>query len=126
LQRVPDVQQHALAIFPPLMIPKAQFLNSLSPEKFRASLIAFKLTVSSMLKSIQFNGQSREPAIKVQKVGTDRILSAEFEPSETAGFQREPELLFFFSLFTPQTPCVLNRVHASEPKDSKEKNKPRT
>ena len=121
---VPNFQQHALAIFSPLMIPKTQFLNSLCGEKFCAHLIALKLARGSVLKSVQFNAQPRKPAIKVQEVGADRILPAEFEAGESAGFQRAPELCFLFGLLTSQSPRILDGVHEAEDKQRPTINKP--
>src|SRR4051812_14523663 len=74
-------------------------------------MIALKNERSPMLKTVEFNGQPCQPAIEIQEIGTDRVLSAEFESGEPAGFQGEPELLFLFGLFPSETTRVLDGVH---------------
>ena len=56
MQGVPDLQQDALAVLPPLMVPKAQFLDSLRRQKFFAFLVMLALLGQPMLEPVQLDG----------------------------------------------------------------------
>jgi hypothetical protein len=84
VQGVPDFQQHAWAIFVPLMIPKPQHLNALFREKRFPCLIAFDAFRQPVLKTIQLHRQPRLWAIEVEKEFAQRMLAAELEPGEAS------------------------------------------
>ncbi len=55
LQRIPDFEQNSIAVFPPLMIPKTQFLNALRLQKILPSIVLQMLLWQAVLKPIQFD-----------------------------------------------------------------------
>jgi hypothetical protein len=84
LHRIPDFQQAAFPILPPLMIPEAKRFNVLFRQEFSTRLVAVNPFRQTMLKAIQLNRQFRIGTIKIQNVSADGVLPAEFETGEAS------------------------------------------
>jgi len=98
LQRIPNGEQATFTVFPPLMIPKSQFLNVLFPQKSAALLVVLHLLRDTMLKTVKFHIQPGGGTVKIQNVNPLWMLASEFESGEAMASQRAPELFFFVGL----------------------------
>ncbi len=56
MQCIPDLQQDAVMILLPLVIPEPQFLNALCDEKFFSHLVSLVFFRHAVLKSVEFDG----------------------------------------------------------------------
>ena len=111
MQCIPDFQQNTLGILPPLMVPKAKFLNAVRVEPPRSFAVMQLPLRRTVLKAVELNGQLGEDAEKVQKVFSRRMLAAEFESRKPSGPQRSPELLLLGGLPTAEAAGVVLGVH---------------
>ena len=100
LQRIPDGQQAALAVLPPLTIPETQRLDVLLRQKFRAHGIALQPFRQAVLGTVQLHIQPRRRTIEIQDVIPDRMLSAKFETRKPMAAQRPPQISFRVRLVT--------------------------
>ncbi len=98
VERMPDFQQDALGVFPPLVIPKPQFFNALRVQTLRSVAVMQPLLRHAALKPVQLDGQLGESAEKVQKVFSRRVLPVKFKSRKTPGPQRPPELFLLVGL----------------------------
>jgi hypothetical protein len=113
MQSVPDFQQDAVRILPPLAIPKTQHLDALPVQPFFALQVVLLIPGCPVLKAVQFNGQSRHWAVEVQKIPSGGMLAAKLEPGKPAGTQRAPEMFFRTTLTAPKPAGVVLRIHLS-------------
>ena len=90
LQSMPDLQQHTLRIFLPLMIPKTQHFNIALGKKLLSILIAFPARRHPVLKAIQLHRKSRQRTIEVEVISPHRMLSAKLEAGKPSSPQRPP------------------------------------
>ena len=90
MQRLPDVHQHTITIFVPLMIPKSQLLDALYGQKLFPLFIMHTLLRHAVLKAIKFNGQFCQRAVNIQEVFVGRMLPTELESGKTARPQCPP------------------------------------
>src|ERR1700690_2074436 len=90
MQRIPNFQQHAVMIFPPLIIPKTQFLDALRRQKLLAFSVVLVLFRPTVLKTVEFHRQLCDGTIKIQVVNSERMLPAEFESGKTSCPQGAP------------------------------------
>ncbi len=95
VQRVPDFKQHAFGIVPPLVVPKAQLLDTLRRQKLFSRRVASPLFRQTMLKTVEFNREERRDTIEVEKAFPRRMLVPELESGKPPRSQRTPKLLFF-------------------------------
>ena len=65
LQRIPNGEQTTFTVFPPLMIPKSQFLNVLFLQKRATRLVVLHLLQQAVLKTVKLHVQPRCRAIKI-------------------------------------------------------------
>src|SRR5262249_15863862 len=65
---MPNFEQNAFAVSPPLPIPEAEFLNVLGCQIVCSCLIAPKFPGQALLKPIQFHRQPSKRTIKIQNV----------------------------------------------------------
>jgi hypothetical protein len=98
LQRIPNGEQTTFPVFPPLMIPKSQFLNVLFLQKNAACLVMLHLLRQAVLKTVKLHVQPRRRAIVIQNINSRWMLSAKFESGEAVASQRAPQFLFFVGL----------------------------
>ena len=111
LQRIPDRQQAALAIRPPLAVPITQRLDVLLRQKFFAHGIALQPLRQTVLETVQFHRQPCRRTIKIQDVITHRMLPAELETRKTMAAQRPPQIPFCIRLVTAKPAGGGDRVH---------------
>ncbi len=111
MQRIPDLQQDALRILSPLMIPESQFFNVIFIKPLRARLIMPAIFGHPMLGAIQLNGQLRHGTIKIQKILSRRMLASKFEACKPAGAEGPPKLLFFPGLLSAKPAGIVFRIH---------------
>jgi len=104
VQGLPDVCQHTFAVPVPLVIPEARYLDAGFGKELFADFISHQILRQAVLRTIQFDGKPRSRAIKVEVVTVYWMLAAKFEPRETAGAERAPQLLR--GLLAPQAASV--------------------
>src|SRR6266511_2764866 len=123
MQGMPDFQQHAFAIIPPLPIPKPQFLDAFHGQKLLARLIALPLPGHAVRKAVQFNRKPGGGTVEIEKIFPGRMLTPELEAGKTPRPQFAPKFFFLGSLLTPETPRVCCLIHPSDNNavDSKDK-----
>ena len=80
------------------MIPEPKRFHALLRQKLLTDLVAANPFRQAMLKSIQFNGQLRIGAVKIQNVPTNRVLPTEFEAGEASSAQCAPKFFLFVGL----------------------------
>jgi hypothetical protein len=111
MQCLPDFQQDAFRIFPPLTIPESQYLNAFPAQIFGPPLIMVTLCRQAVFKPVQFNRQSCKRTIEVQIITNDRVLSAKLEARKPPGPERAPQRRFLTGLLSAQTPGVVLGIH---------------
>ena len=111
LQRIPDGQQAALAVFPPLAIPETQRLDVLLRQKFFADGIALQPFRQAVLRTVQLHVQPRHRTIEIQKVITRRMLPAKFETGKLMTAQRPPQIPLIIRLIMTKPAGGGDRVH---------------
>jgi hypothetical protein len=111
MEAMPNFQQDALRIFPPLTIPKPQLFNSLSGKPLLTLLVMHFLLRRAMLKAIQLNREPRQRAVKVQEIIPGVMLTAEFEARKSSGAQSAPELFFLIGLLAAQPAGIVFGIH---------------
>ena len=117
LQCMPDFQQNSLSVLAPLPIPETQLLNPLRGQKPRLGKVQLSLPGQSVPKPIQFNRDSCQGAIEVQRVRAQRMLPTKFEAGESPCTQCLPKLPFLLCLLPPQPPRIPCRTHGLESRD---------
>jgi hypothetical protein len=100
LQRIPDGQQAALAILPPLTIPEPQRLDVLFRQKFFTNGILLQSFRQTVLETVQLHIQPRRRAVEIQGIIPDRMLPAKFKTGEPVAAQRPPQIPFLVRLIT--------------------------
>ena len=100
LQRIPNRQQAALAVLPPLAVPETQRFNVLIRQKFFAHGIALQSFRQTVLETVQFHSQPRRRAIEIQNIITLRMLPAKFETRKPMAAQCPPQIPFLVCLIT--------------------------
>jgi hypothetical protein len=100
LERIEDRQQHTFAICQNVIVPKWQNSITLVREMSVAPIISLAL---QMLSAVNFDDEISVAAHEVDNKGADCFLTDEFESSQTAVAQREPELAFGVGLLTAQS-----------------------
>src|SRR5207247_6407079 len=84
VQCAPDFHQDALAVFLPLMIPEAQFFDSLRFQKPLSLLITLMLLGHSVLKAVEFDGELCGRTIEIESVNPSRMLATELESGKSS------------------------------------------
>jgi hypothetical protein len=67
MEAMPNLQQDALRIFPPMMIPKTQLFDALPHQPLPTLAVMQILFRQAVLKAIRFNREVCQRAVKVQK-----------------------------------------------------------
>ena len=111
VQRIPYFQQDAVAVLPPLMVPKPQHMNVLGRKKGFARGVRRQLVRQTVLKPVQFHGQPRRWAIYIQEELSRGMLAAELESGKPARAQGLPKLPLFFGLFAAKLPGAGGWIH---------------
>jgi hypothetical protein len=111
VQCLPYFQQNTIAILPPLMIPKPQYLNVSVGEKCFTRGIQRQAVRQTVLKTIQFDRKASGGTIEIQKEPSGGMLAAELEPGEATGSQRLPKLPFLIRLFAAELPGAFGWIH---------------
>ena len=84
MECVPDFQQHAFAIAPPLVVPEAEFFDVFFCQELFPFSVVLLLVWQAMLEAIQFHGKAGGGTEKIQVVDTHGMLAAELETGKTA------------------------------------------
>ena len=111
LQRIPNGQQAALAVLPPLAVPETQRLDVLLRQKLFTDGIALQPFRQTMLETVQFHVQPRRRTIEIQNVITHRMLPAKFKTRKPLAAQCPPQIPFRFRLVTTKLARGGDRVH---------------
>ena len=114
MQRRPDVQQHALPVLAPLMIPKPQLFDPLVLQELCSHFIPAALIRKAVDKTIQFDGKSRRRTVKIDKVRGERMLAAKLKTGKSASAQGAPKFFLFSSLLASKTAGISGGIHASD------------
>ena len=85
MQRLPNFEQHSFTVIPPLVIPKPQLLDVRRRKPSLPFHVAFSLFGQAVLKSVQFNRQSRGWTEEIEKIFPKRMLTAELEAGKSPG-----------------------------------------
>ena len=90
VQCVPDFQQDAFPILPPLMIPEAQFFDAACNEESCTLLVALILLRQTVLEAVQFHRHFCAGTKEIQEVFPDCVLATELESGKTPRPQGAP------------------------------------
>lgn len=80
------------------MIPETEFFYAQRIKKCLPGFVLLHLFRQAVMKAIKFHRQFCAWTIEIQIVLASPVLTAKFKTSETAGFERLPELLLFLGL----------------------------
>jgi hypothetical protein len=126
LQRVPNRQQTAIRIFPPLMIPEPERFDALIRQSLFANRVPFHFFRRTVLKTVKLNRQLRIGAVKIQDASAKPMLPPEFETGKPPPPQRPPKLSFFVGLMAAQFAGYWFQVHPRKDADWRKNIKPLT
>ena len=83
MECVPDFEQHAFAIAPPLVVPKAEFFDVFFHQELFPFRVVLLLVWQAMLEAVQFHGEAGGGTEEIQVVDARRMLAAELETGKT-------------------------------------------
>ena len=67
-----------------------------------------------MLTAVEFDNQVLRDAAEIGKVGTNPVLSAQFESATALGSEVRPQLPLFVSQLGTKTPASITQISSSE------------
>lgn len=85
-----DHRQNAVQMIANIRGPDAQNLNPLHFQPCGSSRVVSDLIRIVVPRAVNFNREARGMAVKVEDVGADRMLAAEFQSLEAAAFNLSP------------------------------------
>ncbi len=110
-QRFPKLQQTAVTVLPPFMIPKPESFDALFCQIFFAPFVALNSSGQTMLKTIKFNIQLRVRTVKIQNMSPNHMLPAKFESGKSSPAQCLPESLLLVGLSAAKLTSDLRKAH---------------
>ena len=111
LQLPEDRIANYLSVAPELRVPKPQDLDAQRSEELLPIFVMFPLFWKPVLSSIQFNRQPRLFTEEIERVFSDRMLSAEFVAAEPSRAQPAPHEFLGPGRLFPQSASGTGIVH---------------
>ena len=121
VQSLPYLQQNAVAIVPPLAVPKAQHCDASRLKKLLTRPIVFLVQGMSMLESIQFDTEFGGHAVEIEEENSNWMLSSKLKSGKSSSAKTFPELLLLFGLIASEYAGRLLGLHAFGVADTRAK-----